>query len=155
MKVQVTKTLSVTLILLQNNQIHPLSSSRRLFSYKTLSSFSFSCFLYLGNTFFPFPILKDMTSALSNISKATTEKRCMKRNLSKMLFTLVGGRLTEVRIARLFGESEKIVCRIHCTTLPRNEGKDLVVIHNPKVNHAYAEICYPYFLKPGGPSPCA
>lgn len=60
------------------------------------------------------------------------------------LFTLVEGYPTKVGIVRLFGEVGKIARRTHGTTLPRDKKKDLATIHHPKMDRAYAEICYLY-----------
>lgn len=81
-----------------------------------------------------------MTSLFSNINIKAAEQHSFKQKQSLMLFTFVEGLLSKAGIARLPGESGKIVCCIRGTVLPRNEVKDLVTINHPAMGREYAEV---------------
>lgn len=140
LEVQVIRTFLLTHMLLQNNQIHSRSSQCRIFCFETLSPFSLFTNSFVSDTFLSFPNIRDMTTLLSNIINAIVGQLGVKQNQSVELFTLVEGRPTKVGIARIFGESRKIVRCINATAFPRDKGEDPVTIHYSTVNQAYAEI---------------
>lgn len=103
LKGQEIETLLLTLILPHNNQIHSIPANVTFYYFKTLSSFSpsnifpFSIHFFLAN-------LKGLTPPLSNIKNVTVEEHGPKHNQSVMLLMLAEWLLTEVGIARHFGE---------------------------------------------------
>lgn len=84
-----------------------------------------------------------MTSSFSDFKTAAAKQRGLKHKQSVMVF-MNEGLLNKIGIARFLGESRKIVPRMNVTTLPRDEGKDLITIHHPTMDCMYAEISYTY-----------
>lgn len=81
-----------------------------------------------------------------NINYPTAEQRSLKQKQSGMLFTLVDGFPTNIWMACHFGEFGNGFQCIQCSTLPRDERKDLDTLQHHKKDPAYAEKCFLYAL---------
>lgn len=81
---------------------------------------------------------------LPNITNAAVEQRGLKQNQSVKMLTLVEAHPTKVDIARLFGESKKIVRHFCGTALLCNKDRDQAMIHRSRMDRTYAERRYPY-----------
>lgn len=134
------------LLFFKRNQFYPVPANVASLVSKYFLHFIFPVFFFSSIRFYLPRLEKIASLSLSNITNAAAEQRDLKQNHSVMLFTLVEGRLTKVRIELFFGGCKKIVCHFHCTLLPRDEGKHLVTMHHPTMNCGYAEIRYPYFF---------